>query len=86
LHLATNAELLDNIKLRGLMAIPRNTSDVSEQRDSFGWVRDLFNKLKSTGHDMDTLSMGMSCDLETAIAEGSTMVRIGTDLFGKRAL
>ena len=68
------------------MAIPRNTSDVSEQRDSFGRVWDLFNKLKSTGHDMDTLSMGMSSDLETAIAEGSTMVRIGTDLFGKRAL
>ena len=66
------------------MAIPRNTSDPSEQRDSFGRVRKLFNKLRKAGHDMDTLSMGMSSDLETAIAQGSTMVRIGTDLFGKR--
>jgi pyridoxal phosphate enzyme (YggS family) len=84
LHLATIAGLLDNIKLRGLMAIPRNTSDPAEQRDSFGRVRNLFDKLRKAGHDMDTLSMGMSSDLETAIAQGSTMVRIGTDLFGKR--
>ena len=75
---------LDNIRLRGLMAIPRLTSNVEEQRQSFRKVRSLFEMLKNEGYDIDTLSMGMSADLEPAIAEGSTMVRIGTDLFGAR--
>lgn len=84
MHLAALARDLDNIRLRGLMAIPRLTSDAEEQHQSFRKVRSLFEMLINEGHDIDTLSMGMSADLETAIAEGSTMVRIGTDLFGVR--
>ncbi len=84
LQLAALADGLDNIKLRGLMAIPRLTTDLNEQKQSFRKVKNLFDMLKSEGHDVDTLSMGMSSDLEIAIAEGSTMVRIGTDLFGRR--
>jgi pyridoxal phosphate enzyme (YggS family) len=84
LQLATLCQGLDNIQLRGLMAIPRMTSDPTEQHDSFRRVRILFEALKSKGHDIDTLSMGMSADLEVAVSEGSTMVRIGTDLLGKR--
>ncbi|HEY5775346.1 MAG TPA: YggS family pyridoxal phosphate-dependent enzyme [Xanthomonadales bacterium] len=84
LQLAEFARGLSNIKLRGLMAIPRVTTDLSAQHESFRKVKILFEVLKRAGHDIDTLSMGMSSDLEIAIAEGSTMVRIGTDLFGKR--
>jgi pyridoxal phosphate enzyme (YggS family) len=84
LQLATLCQGLDNIQLRGLMAIPRMTSDPAEQHDSFRRVRILFEALKGKGHDIDTLSMGMSADLEVAVSEGSTMVRIGTDLLGKR--
>lgn len=86
MQLAALAEGLSNIKLRGLMAIPRNTTVSTEQHDSFNRVRALFEKLKNASHDIDTLSMGMSFDLEIAIAEGSTMVRIGTDLMGKRGI
>jgi len=84
LQLAEVAQGLGNICLRGLMAIPRHTTVVAEQRLSFGKVRALFEQLQRVGHDVDTLSMGMSADLEAAISEGSTMVRIGTDLFGTR--
>ncbi len=84
LQLARLADDLDNIKLRGLMAIPRMTTDPEEQHHSFRRVRILFEEMQSAGHDIDTLSMGMSSDLEIAISEGSTMVRIGTDLLGKR--
>lgn len=84
LQLAVLADSLKHIKLRGLMAIPRMTNDPQEQHDNFRRVRLIFEKLKNNGHDIDTLSMGMSADLGVAIAEGSTMVRIGTDLLGKR--
>ena len=84
LRLADIAMGLSNVSLRGLMAIPRMTSDISEQHESFKNVKALFEKLKNTGHEVDTLSMGMSSDLEVAIFEGSTMVRIGTDLLGPR--
>ena len=84
LALAKIAEGLTNIKLRGLMAIPRYTHDSAEQRDSFRRVREVFEQLKAVGHDVDTLSMGMSADLESAIFEGSTMVRVGSDIFGAR--
>ena len=84
MQLADLAEDLDNIKLRGLMAIPRVTDDRDEQRMSFNKVRSLFEELIRAGHQVDTLSMGMSADLEIAIAQGSTMVRIGTDLLGER--
>ena len=84
IRLARHAESLNNINLRGLMAIPKLTDDLIEQHDSFRQVKDLFEELKTKGHELDTLSMGMSADLDVAIAEGSTMVRIGTDLLGKR--
>ena len=84
LQLAALTRGLTNIKLRGLMAIPKVTTQPSEQHHSFREVKTLFEELKNAGHDIDTLSMGMSSDLEIAIAEGSTMVRIGTDLLGKR--
>ena len=84
LQLAALADRLDNIKLRGLMAIPKLTEDPQQQHASFRKVRHLFEELKNSGHDIDTLSMGMSADLDIAVAEGSTMVRIGTDLMGHR--
>ena len=84
LQLAVLADGLDNIRLRGLMAIPRMTTDLNMQQASFRRVKNLFEALIGEGHDIDTLSMGMSSDLEAAISEGSTMVRIGTDLFGRR--
>ncbi len=85
-QLAELCKGLDNIILRGLMAIPRMTVIASDQHDSFRRVRILFEDLQNAGHVMDTLSMGMSSDLEIAISEGSTMVRIGTDLLGERGL
>ncbi len=84
LQLAALCHGLVSINLRGLMAIPRMTTDLKAQHDSFRKVKALFETLRSEGHDIDTLSMGMSSDLEIAITEGSTMVRIGTDLFGER--
>lgn len=81
---------LPNIVLRGLMAIPAPSSDINEQRQAFAAIRDCFVSIKAKhSHDLqfdffDTLSMGMSEDMEAAIAEGSTMVRIGSAIFGKR--
>lgn len=78
------AEGLERIRLRGLMCIPRLTTDRDATRRSFAATRSLFQRLRASGHALDTLSMGMSADLELAIEAGSTMVRVGTDLFGKR--
>jgi pyridoxal phosphate enzyme (YggS family) len=81
---------LPNIVLRGLMAIPAPNLDTKIQHEAFAAVRDCFQKIQSSraldpGYQFfDTLSMGMSDDLEAAIAEGSTMVRVGTAIFGKR--
>jgi pyridoxal phosphate enzyme (YggS family) len=81
---------LPHITLRGLMAIPAPSDDVSQQRQAFSAVRDCFIGIKAKhsndlGYDFfDTLSMGMSDDMEAAISEGSTMVRIGSAIFGKR--
>jgi len=72
------------IKLRGLMAIPHASSDTSKQRKSFAKLRQLLEQLNQKGFELDTLSMGMSNDLEAAIAEGATIVRVGTAIFGKR--
>ena len=77
---------LPRLKLRGLMAIPEPTSDVAVQRRHFALLRDLKDKLVARGHALDTLSMGMSADFESAIMEGSTIVRIGTAIFGARPL
>jgi len=76
--------LLPGIKLRGLMCIPAKTDNVDQQRQAFHNMRQLFEQQQVLFPELDTLSMGMSADLEAAIAEGSTMVRIGTDIFGAR--
>ena len=75
---------LPNIKLRGLMAIPAPSTGVSQQRAIFSRVRELQQNLIEQGALLDTLSMGMSNDMEAAIAEGATIVRVGTAIFGQR--
>lgn len=75
---------LDRLRLRGLMVIPARHHDETAQRASFHRAQMLFKALQERFDDIDTLSMGMSGDLQVAIAEGSTMVRIGTALFGQR--
>jgi pyridoxal phosphate enzyme (YggS family) len=75
---------LPRIRLRGLMAIPPPSSDQEVQRGYFRRLRELRDTLVDGGIDLDTLSMGMSADLEAAIAEGATIVRVGTALFGPR--
>jgi PLP dependent protein len=75
---------LPGIELRGLMAIPAPSEDEDVQRRAFARVRELLEDLNRRGHRLYTLSMGMSNDLEAAIAEGSTLVRVGTALFGER--
>jgi hypothetical protein len=72
------------LRLRGLMAIPAPHPDPARRRAAFRSMRDLHEQLRSTHPGADTLSMGMSDDLELAIAEGATMVRVGTALFGAR--
>ncbi|HCI14041.1 MAG: YggS family pyridoxal phosphate enzyme [Gallionellales bacterium GWA2_60_142] len=83
--LARGIAALPNLSLRGLMAIPAPTDDVAEQRAAFAQLRELFDKLNRDGLQLDTLSMGMSHDFPAAIAEGATMVRIGTAIFGVRS-
>lgn len=75
---------LPSLRLRGLMAIPAPSPDPDAQRAAFRQVREAFDALAVRGHALDTLSMGMSGDLEAAIREGATIVRIGTALFGER--
>lgn len=75
---------LPGIRLRGLMAIPAPGKDMAQQRQSFRPLREMLENLNRAGYPLDTLSMGMSNDLEAAIAEGSTMVRIGSAIFGPR--
>jgi len=72
------------LRLRGLMTIPAPNEDPAALRDAFARTRSLFEELRQRGHALDTLSMGMSADLEQAVSEGATMVRVGTDLFGPR--
>ena len=75
---------LPRLRLRGLMAIPQATEDVAAQRAQFARVRECFEQLNRQGAGLDTLSMGMSGDMEAAVAEGATIVRVGTALFGNR--
>jgi len=75
---------LPRLKLRGLMAIPQKTTDEVQQRAMFGELRRIFDDLNQQDYQLDTLSMGMTNDLEAAVSEGSNMVRIGTGLFGVR--
>lgn len=81
---AAAIDALPNLRLRGVMAIPRLTSDFGEQRKIFARIREVYDRLRTSMPALDTLSMGMSADMEAAIAEGATMVRIGTALFGPR--
>ncbi len=83
--LAAQIAALPGIRLRGLMAIPAPRSDFDQQRRPLRALRQAFDALRSDHPACDTLSMGMSGDLEAAIAEGSTLLRIGTALFGARA-
>jgi pyridoxal phosphate enzyme (YggS family) len=76
---------LPRIVLRGLMAIPEPAAGFAARREPFGRLRRLFERLRDEGLALDTLSMGMSDDLEAAIAEGATLVRVGTAIFGERA-
>lgn len=75
---------LPQLHLRGLMCIPAPADTLEAQRQPLRQLRALYDELNSQGHALDTLSMGMSDDLEAAIYEGSTLVRIGTALFGPR--
>jgi len=84
-QLAQNIDALDNISLRGLMAIPEKKESLEQQINAFSQLKTCFDTLQTQYKEIDTLSMGMSADLEAAIAAGSTMVRIGTDIFGARS-
>jgi len=82
--LARAVAALPRLRLRGLMAIPEPASDVEAQRRPHRALRELLEALRRDGLELDTLSMGMTADLEAAVAEGATLVRIGTALFGAR--
>ena len=82
--LAAFIRTLPRLQLRGLMAIPEPTPDIALQRKRFALLRDLQAELQRDHAAMDTLSMGMSDDLEAAITEGATIVRVGTAIFGTR--
>ncbi|MFC5302224.1 YggS family pyridoxal phosphate-dependent enzyme [Azospira restricta] len=75
---------LPRLRLRGVMCIPEPTADVVAQRRAFAALRTLYERLRQEGLPLDTLSMGMSHDLEAAVAEGATLVRVGTAIFGER--
>jgi pyridoxal phosphate enzyme (YggS family) len=83
-RLAAAAATLPRVCLRGLMCLPPPQADVAAERAVFARLRTLLEELNASGHKLDTLSMGMSGDFESAIAEGATLVRIGTALFGSR--
>ncbi len=82
--LARLTSTMPNLVLRGIMAIPAPSSEESEQRKVFASLRLLFDSLRTDFSSVDTLSMGMSADMGAAIAEGATMVRVGTAIFGQR--
>ncbi len=83
-ELAARTADLTRVKLRGLMCVPPPQPDVAAERAVFSHLRQLLERLNADGFGLDTLSMGMSGDFESAIAEGATHVRIGTALFGSR--
>ena len=82
--LARQVSTLPNVRLRGIMGIPEATDDASVLRAQFRQLRQCFDACIDAGLSIDTLSMGMSADLELAIAEGATEVRVGTAIFGAR--
>lgn len=83
--LAHAVATLPNLRLRGLMAIPEPTEDAALTRRRYAALRELHDALNAAGLALDTLSMGMSHDLEAAILEGANLVRVGTAIFGERA-
>jgi PLP dependent protein len=83
-QLAASVAELPRVCLRGLMCVPPPQPNVAAERAVFARLRTLLEELNANGHKLDTLSMGMSGDFESAIAEGATLVRIGTALFGSR--
>ena len=85
LALLREVAALPRLRLRGLMGISEPAPDPAVQRAQFARLRELFTAARAAGLELDTLSMGMSADLESAIAEGATMVRVGTALFGARS-
>jgi PLP dependent protein len=76
--------VLPNLRMRGLMAVPEPSADATQQRAAHRALRELLQTLLTQGLALDTLSMGMSADLEAAITEGSTLVRLGSAIFGER--
>jgi pyridoxal phosphate enzyme (YggS family) len=84
--LAEAVARLPRLALRGLMTVPALSPEPARQRAQFAVLRELFEHLRAGGLPLDTLSMGMSDDLEAAIAEGATIVRVGTAIFGRRPL
>ena len=87
IEVANSVALLPSLRLRGLMAIPKPSSEPAEQRQPFARLRALLEEINTrldNSQKLDTLSMGMSGDLEPAIYEGATIVRVGTDIFGPR--
>jgi hypothetical protein len=82
--LAEAVRALPRLRLRGLMAIPEPGGDIAQQRRRFAGLRLLLEQLNTAGFGLDTLSMGMSQDLEAAVMEGATIVRIGSAIFGER--
>jgi len=83
-ELARQVAQLPNLRLRGLMAIPQPQTDFALQRAAFARLRALSERLRADGIPIDTLSMGMSADMAAAIAEGATIVRVGSAIFGSR--
>jgi len=86
LELARAVAALPRLNLRGLMAIPPASDDPAQQRRYFALLRRIKEEMAAAGIGLDTLSMGMSADLEAAIAEGATLVRVGTAIFGPRTV
>ena len=84
--LAAAVAQLPRVRLRGLMCVPPPQPHVAAERAVFARLRTLLEELNASGHKLDTLSMGMSADFESAIAEGATLVRLGTALFGERVI
>jgi PLP dependent protein len=82
--LAAHIVTLPRLKLRGVMAIPELTRATALQRSQFRMVREAYDLLNGAGYGLDTISMGMTEDLDIAIEEGATLVRVGTAIFGPR--
>lgn len=82
--LAESVLRLPNLRLRGIMGIPAEENSFERQRQAFAKLAQAYNRLQNRGYSLDTLSMGMTGDMQAAIAEGATMVRIGTAIFGPR--